>query len=177
MKKTITARKVTLKDSFLQRAERKLDKLDRFFSDEARAEMVVTVEKNRQTVEVTVHDRSMIFRSEETSLAMEDAMERVFDRLTRQIRRNKSRLERRNKAAFGQDVFDGLEPDDFDGDDSFEVVKTKRFVLKAMEVEEAILQMNLLGHQFYLFLNAGTGAVNVVYTRKNGQYGLIQPEV
>ena len=175
MKINITGRKISLKDAFIERANHKLDKLNRFFSDDAHAEMVVTVEKNRQTVELTVHDRSMIFRAEETALAMEDALERVYDRIVRQIRKNKTRLENRMKESFVQGAFSDIEDDVID--ETYDIIKTKRFALKAMDVEEAIMQMNLLNHEFFIFQDSDSGCVSVVYARKNGQYGLLQTEV
>jgi len=174
MKTNITGRKVSLKDSFIERANRKLDKLNKFFSDDAHAEMVVKVEKNRQTVELTVHDRSMIFRAEETANTMEDALETVYDRIVRQIRKNKTRIENRTKSSFAQDAFSDIEETVIE--ETYDVIKTKKFALKAMDVEEAIMQMNLLNHEFFIFLDAASGLTSVVYARKNGQYGLLQAE-
>ena len=171
MKTTITGRKVTLKDSFKERVNKKLDKVSRFFSPEAEASVTVHVEKGRQTVEVTVRDAGMIFRAEETAPDMLDALEKVMDVLVRQIRKNKTRLEKRMKESdFSTLPFVDEEP----LEPGFEVDKSKSFSLKPMSTDEAILQMNLLEHVFFVFLNMDTGLVNVVYRRNDGNYGLIE---
>ena len=170
MKTTITGRKVTLKDSFKERVDRKLEKVSRFFSPEAEAAVTVHVEKGRQTVEVTIRDAGMIFRAEETAPDMLDALEKVMDVLIRQIRKNKTRLEKRMKESDFSILPYDEEPDEL----PYDVVKSKRFSLKPMSVDEAILQMNLLEHIFFVFLNMDTGLVNVVYRRNDGNYGLIE---
>lgn len=168
MKVTITGRKVNLKDSFKERVQKKLAKFDRFFDEKAEASVTVHVETGRQTVEITVRDTNgMIYRAEETAADMLDALEKVGDVLFRQICRNKDRLERRLK----EGAFDDIdEPADEDG---FRVVRSKSFSMKPMGVEEAILQMNLLGHMFFVFNNMDNDCVSVVYRRKDGDYGLI----
>ena len=170
MKTTITGRKVTLKDSFKERVDKKLEKVSRFFSPEAEAAVTVQVEKGRQTVEVTIRDAGMIFRAEETAPDMLDALEKVMDVLVRRIRKNKTRLEKRMK----ESDFSILPFEEEEGEIPFEVVKSKSFYLRPMNVEEAILQMNLLEHLFFVFLNVESGLVNVVYRRNDGNYGLIE---
>lgn len=170
MKTTITGRKVTLKDSFKERVDKKLEKVSRFFSPEAEAAVTVHVEKGRQTVEVTIRDAGMIFRAEETAPDMLDALEKVMDVLVRRIRKNKTRLEKRMK----ESDFSVLPFEEEEGETPFEVVKSKSFYLRPMNVEEAILQMNLLEHLFFVFLNMDSGLVNVVYRRNDGNYGLIE---
>lgn len=172
MKTTITGRKVNLKDAFKDRVERKMDKVSRFFSDDAEANVTVHVEKGRQTVEVTIRDSGIIFRAEDTAQEMEDALEKVMDVIIRQIRKNKTRLEKKMKNS----SFDSLPYDDYIPTEEmhFDVVKSKRFEMKPMSVDEAILQMNLLDHVFYMFINMDTALANVVYRRNDGNYGLIE---
>lgn len=170
---TITGRKVTLKDSFKERVEKKLKKFDRFFDDEAQANVTVTLEKNRQTVEVTIKSSGMIFRAEETQPLMEDALDKVTDALVRQIRKNKTKLEKRLR----ENAFDAINmADEVIEETDFKIVKAKKFPVKPLDVEEAILQMNMLGHEFFMFRNATTGDINVVYRREDGDYGILEPD-
>lgn len=169
MKVTTVGRKVTLKQPFIDRAEQRLAKLDKFFSGEAAAQVTVTVEKDWQTVEVTVRDKSFVARAEKDADSMEDALEAAVEVLTKQIVKNRKRLEKQlHKAAF--EDFAMAE------EESFAVVREKHFFVKPVTVEEAILEMNLIGHSFYLFRNVDTDEINVVYRRKNGSYGLLIPK-
>lgn len=172
MKFAITARKTTIKDSFRDRVEKKLAKLDRFFDDGASAAVVVTNERERETVEVTIQAQGMYFRAEKTTSDRADSLEAVVDSLFKQIVKNKSKLEQKLRAS----AFDPVYHDEAGEEESLHVVKTKTFPVKPMHEEEAILQMNLLGHAFYMFRNAETNEINVVYRRKNGNYGLLIPE-
>ncbi|HAN44055.1 MAG TPA: ribosome-associated translation inhibitor RaiA [Ruminococcaceae bacterium] len=175
MNVTITARKTTIKDSFRERVEKKLSKLDRFFDENASAAVTVTNERDRETVEVTVSCHGMYYRAEKTTDDRFDSLEAVVDSLVKQIVKNKTKLAARlKKSAFEiKDEFDDLP---MLADNTYQVAKVKHFSVKPMDVEEAILQMNLLGHEFYMFKNQDTGDINVVYKRKNGDYGLIEPE-
>lgn len=168
----ISARKTTVKDSFKERAERKLSKLDRFFNDEAVAEITVTNEGERETVEVTILSGGYVYRAEKTTSDRLTALEAVVDSLFKQIVKNKEKLKQRLRAsAFeSNDVLMDYEPE------NYEIVKTKQFALKPMTVDEAILQMNMIGHTFYVFRNGHTNEVNVVYKRRGGNYGVIEPE-
>ena len=172
MKISTTGRKVSLKPSFIERADKRLSKLDKFFSDEAAAQVTVTVEKDWQTVEITVRDKGFVVRAEKSADNMEDALDVAVDILTKQIVKNRKRLETRlYKAAF--DDYAGMEVPE---EETFAVVREKHFYVKPASVDEAILQMNLIGHAFYLFRNVDTDEINVVYRRKGGNYGLIEPE-
>jgi len=173
MKNTITGRKITLKDSFKTLVEKKLSKFDRIFGDSAEANITVTLERNRQTVEVTIYHAGMVYRAEETAVDMNDALDEVIESLSRQIRKNKSRLEKKIRTAGAVEYFD-YEPEE-EEESEFKIVRSKRFEVKPLDVEEAILQMNLIGHQFYMFRNVESGDINVVYRRKDGNYGLIEP--
>ena len=167
---SITSRKTTIKDSFRDRIEKKLAKFDRFFDDEAHADVTVTREADRETVEVTIRQNSMIYRAEKTAEEREDALDAVVDLLFKQIVKNKSKLAARMRAQ----AFEGLETAPVETE-SYTLVKQKKFPVRAMEVEEAILQMNMLDHQFFLFENPQSGELNIVYKRNSGDYGLIEP--
>lgn len=173
MKITIIGRKVNLRNNFKELAERKLAKFNRIFDEDAEAVVTVTVERNRQTVEITIRQRGMVFRAEDTAMDMNEALDHVVAALGRQMRRNKTRLEKAKKVdpgiEFTDDYYD--EPDE-----ELQVVRTKRFAVKVMTPEEAIMQMNMLDHEFFMFRDDGTGDINVVYRRKSGDYGLLVPE-
>ena len=166
---TISARNTVVKDSFKERVDKKLGKFDRFF-DEAEAFVTVTNEGERETVEVTIKSKKLVFRAEKTTSDRIDSLESVCDLLFRQIVKNKSKLEQRLKAsAFNAEYDDApYQPEEY------QVVRTKRFPVKPMDVEEAILQMNMLGHDFFVYRNVATNEVNVVYKRNNGAYGVIE---
>ncbi len=179
MKVTITGRKVNLRDNFKELATKKLSRFDRIFDDDADAHVVVTVEHNRQTVEITIRQRGMIYRAEATEFEMNDALDRVISALGRQIRKNKTKLEKKiHSGAIDQYIEETtyIEDEVEEPKEEFKVVKSKRFFVNPLSVDEAILQMNLLGHQFFLFRNAETEELNVVYKRNDGNYGLLEPE-
>ncbi len=176
MKINITGRKCTPRDSFKEHAEKKLSKVARFFDDDAEAKVTATVEKSCQIVEVTVASRGMIFRAEESAQNMNEALDDCIDSIIRQIRRNKTRLEKRLRTGNFDSIIAEAEAA-VDEEEQFEVVRTKSVVLKPESVDEAILQMNLLGHLFYMFRNAETAEINVVYKRNDGGYGVLVPEI
>lgn len=177
MKITYTARKVTLRDNFKDRVEKKLLKFERLFSDDAVANVVVTLEKNRQTVEITIRDNGMVYRVESTMLEMNDALDKVTDMLMRQIRKNKTRLAKKMRAGSIDDfVMQTASPDaDEAEDDEYKVIRKKQVIIKPITVDEAILEMNMVNHNFFMFMNADTNEVNVVYKRANGDYGVLEP--
>lgn len=173
MKITTTGRKCTLRPSFISRTEEKLSKLDKFFDAAASADVTVSNERNKQRVEVTIRCNGMVFRAEELAEDANEAVDRLVDVLVRQIRKNKTRLEKRlREGAFAAELGGG-EPVEEEAE--FRVVRSKSFPVKPLDVEEAILQMNMIGHQFYMFRNMQTGEINVVYRRKDGDYGLLEP--
>ncbi len=172
MKITVIGRKCTPRDSFKERAEKRLRKVEKFFPDEVEAKVTAIVEKSEQIVEVTIFHDGMIFRSQERAINMNDALDRCVDSLVRQIRKNKTRVEKKLRSgAF--EAFDAI--DTLESEDNYDVVRSKEIVLKPQSVEEAILQMNLLDHQFYMFRNSADESICVVYARKDGGYGLLVP--
>lgn len=178
MKITITGRKVNLRDNFKERVQKKLAKFDRIFEEDAAANVTVTLEKNRQTVEVTIRQGGMVYRAESTAMEMNDALDAVVDALGRQIRKNKTRLEKRMHTSdlenfLQEEAVSALEGEE---ENDYQIVRSKHFPVKPLDVEEAILQMNMVGHQFYMYRNAQSGEINVVYRRKDGTYGLLEPD-
>ena len=176
MKYNIIGRKVNLKDNFNYLDYKKLRKYEKIYSENAEATVTVTVEKNRQTVEVTIRDGGMTYRAESTALEMNDALDSVVDILGGQIRKNKARLEKKLKSESFAEYFADETDDDVLEDEDYSVVRKKTFSVKPLGVEEAILQMNMIGHEFFMFRNATTNEINVVYKRKDGKYGLLEPE-
>ena len=172
MKITVIGRKCTPRDSFKDRAEKRLKKVEKFFGSDAEAKITATVEKNEQIVEVTIFHDGMIFRSQERAVNMNDALDRCADSIVRQIRKNKTKVEKKlRQGAF--EVYDAI--DSFEPEDDYDIVRSKEITLKPQSVEEAILQMNLLDHEFFVFRDAETEEVCVVYKRRDGDYGLIVP--
>lgn len=173
MKITYTARKVNLRDNFKERVEKKLKKFDKIFSEDAVAFVVVTLDKSSQTVEITIKDNTMVYRAEKTMPEMNDAVDKCIDVLGRQLRKNKARLEKRLRTGSLEELVAPVE--EAETEEDYTVVRVKQIPVKPISVDEAILQMNMVGHKFYMFNNAETGDVNVVYARDDGAYGLLQP--
>jgi putative sigma-54 modulation protein len=175
MQFTVTARNLDITDALRSYAEEKLRRLTRYLENIVTAHVVLSVAKHRQIAEVTLRVRDLTIRAEESTDDLYSSIDLVMEKLERQILRYKERIvahagrggNRGGRSPAAIAVAEG-EP---------RVVKTKRFAVKPAEVEEAILQMNLLGHSFYVFRNARTEEVNVVYRRQDGNYGLIEPEV
>ena len=174
MKITYTARKVNLRDNFKERVEKKLKKFEKIFSEDATVNVVVTLNKNNQTVEITIKDNSMIYRAEKTQLEMNDALDKCIDVLGRQLRKNKSKLEKKLKSGSIDDLFEAPALEDVE-EEEYKVLRTKSIPVKPITIDEAILQMNMIGHKFYMFTNVDTNEINVVYSRDDGAYGLLEP--
>ncbi|MBR0278009.1 MAG: ribosome-associated translation inhibitor RaiA [Clostridia bacterium] len=172
MKVKISARKMDLTSGIKDYVEKKLAKLDKFFDESAEAKITMSVEKNRQKIEATIYSKNTIYRVETVTSDMYATMDKVIDDIERQIRKNKTRLEKRlKKGAFTDESF-SITP--VEEEKEFNIIKTKSFITKPMSNEEAILQMNLLGHTFFVFKNAKTEHNNIVYKRKDGNYGIIE---
>jgi len=175
MRFIITGRNIDVTNALKDHVEKRLGKLSKFFKPDTEATVTLSVQKNNHTIEVTIPFNGIVIRAEETTEDMYASIDKVVDILERQIRRNKTRLEKRlREGAFSPDNYRAEEA--IEEETEFKIVRSKRFAIKPMPVEEAILQMNLLGHQFFMFTNAETREVNVVYKRKDGNYGLIEPE-
>ena len=174
MKTTIIGRKCTPRESFKSHAEKKLAKIDRFFGADAEAKVTATVEKTSQIVEITVVRNGMIFRAEESAPNMNEALDKCVDSLIRQIRKNKTRIEKKLRSGSIETLVAEDTPH-VEEEIDFNVVRSKTVSVKPQSVEEAILQMNLLGHKFYMFENADTNQINVVYKRNDNGYGVLLP--
>ncbi len=172
MKTTIIGRKMTVSDSLKNLVEKKLRRFDKFFDESADAFVTFSKKRNMEIIELTISSRGILYRCEEEDTTFNNALDTAVDSLERQIRKHKTRLEKRlREGAFIKEANDI----DVDEETDFKI-RTKTFFLKPMTAEEAILQMNLLGHQFFVFKDADTTDTCVVYKRKDGAYGLIMPE-
>ena len=174
MKIRFVARKFTLTDDVKERVQKKLQKLDKFFSSDTEAAVALYGEKIGERIEVTIYHGGTIFRAEESDKDIACALDKALDVIERQIRKNRTRLEK--KIHITKDSF--ADPAAFEEpEEEIKISKTIRFEIRPMTVEEAIMQMNLLSHSFYLFRNSETGELNVVYKRRENDYGLIEPIV
>lgn len=176
MKVTVVAKNIQLTPALKESVEKKISKLDRYFEPEIQARATLSVQKNRQIVEVTIPFNGVILRGEESTEDMYKSIDLVEDKLERQIRKQKTKLQKRNSGGSlrypsfnAKEVEEGLEEDK-------KIVKTKNFNVKPMSSEEAILQMELLGHSFFVYEDSETSKVSVMYKRKDGNYGLIEPD-
>ena len=151
--------------------DKKLAKLDRFFVSKADADVYMGLTKGVAKVEITVPVRSGAIRSEKTGSDIYALIDEAVDSMEKQLKKYRSKLKDFYQSG-GKDKYEPTEPAE---EESIKIVKTKRFAVKPMDPEEACLQMELLGHNFYVFLNADSGEVNVVYRRNDGAYGLIEP--
>ena len=178
MKFVFTDKKVNLPNKVHAYAEKKVGKLDRYFKADAEAAIVFSVEKDRNQVEVTVRSGGTVYRVSESTSDMFASIDAAVSSIERQIRKNKARLEKRlRENAFERTVDEqsSFVPDE--PEEEFKVVRTKKFPIRPMTVEEAILQMNLVDHTFFAFRDADAdGAFAVVYRRNDGGYGLIADE-
>ena len=172
MKITVVGRQMTVRDSLKDMVEKKLVKLDKFFRGEAEATVSFSHKHDKECLEVTISAANTLFRYEAAEDTFQTSLDRAVDAIERQIRKNKTRLEKR----FREASFD-IPDDDYDPIEEEQEfnIRTKTFSIKPMSVDEAILQMNLLGHLFFVFEDDETGDTCVVYTRRDGDYGLIVP--
>ena len=171
MKLQITAKKMQVPQTFNEYADKKLTKLDRFFGDEADAKLTVSTLKDDIIIELTVKYENLIFRAEQRAKDKNDALDSCVDKIIRQIRKNKTKVEKRLKA----NAFDVQESETIEEQSRYEIIKRKKFTLRPMNEEEAILQMNMLDHNFFMFKNGDTGEINVVYKRDDGNYAILEP--
>lgn len=182
MKFTFTDKKVQIPDRVHAYAEKKVSKLERYFKIEPEASLVFRVEKGRNQLEVTIRSGSTIIRVAESTSDMFVSIDAAVASIERQLRKNKTRLEKRLRTEGFELVGDSTEsffaPEvEEEGESAFSIIRSKSFFFRPMSVEEAVLQMNLLGHSFFAFRNEDQGGVfSVVYTRHDGGYGLICDE-
>jgi len=179
MKFVFTDKKVNLPESVHRYAEKKIGKLDRFFKEDATASVIFSVERDRNKVELTIHSSGTVFRVSENTSDMHASIDAAVTTMERQIRKNKTRLEKRLRQGAYERTIE-LEPSNFapeESEEEYRLVRSKRFPMKPMTRDEAILQMNLVGHTFFAFRDEeADGAFAVVYRRYNGDYGIIEDE-
>ena len=172
MKISIYGKQMTVRESLKALVEKKLAKFDKFFGDDTEAFVTCKTRKGTKIIEITINYGGTIFRSEDEDETFMSALDRAVEGLERQIRKNKTKIEKELKR--GAFVIGDEDDDEYDEEGEFEI-RVKTFPFKPMSPEEAILQMNLIGHSFYAFTDAASGDVCVVYKRKAGSYGLIVP--
>ncbi|MBE6581412.1 MAG: ribosome-associated translation inhibitor RaiA [Ruminococcaceae bacterium] len=172
MKITMSGKQMSVRSSLKELTEKKLARFDRFFGEDAEAAVVFSCRHGLQYVEITIYYGGTIFRCEEGADTFQTAIDEALEALERQIRKNKTRLEKRLRPA----AFDPAPGDVEEAEEGEFQIRTKYIPVKPMSVEEAILQMNLLEHQFFVFRDAQTEKPSVVYRRKDGNYGLITEE-
>ena len=174
MRFTITGRNIEVTQGLREAVEDKLGKLDRFFAPATEAVVRLSVQKDIQKIEVTIPVKGHIIRGEESSSDMYVSIDLVEEILERQLKKYKNKLIDKKQSA--PSFSEAFLQEDASAEEEIQIVKSKKFAVKPMDPEEACVQMELLGHNFYVFLNADTEEVNVVYKRKGGTYGLIEPE-
>ncbi len=174
MKVNVTGRNLVITDAIREQVEKKLSKFDKMFNSDIEASATFSVQKNKHIVEVTIPLKNgALFRAEAISDDMYMSIDEAIDRISKQMKKHKTKLEKRfhaNDSIRFEEIPDAVEPIV-----ESSIVKTKRFGVKPMGPEEAVLQMELLGHDFFVFLNGDTEEINVVYKRKDGDFGLIEP--
>ena len=171
----ISGRNIDITPGLRQAVEQKLGKLEKYFTPETDIIVTLSVEKERQKIEVTIPVKGNIIRSEQESSDMYVSIDLVEEVIERQLKKYRTKLvtKQQNAAAvFKQDFLDEKSEDD----EEIKIIRTKKFDMKPMYPEDACVEMELLGHDFYVFINAETEDVNVVYKRKGNTYGLIEPE-
>lgn len=176
MKVAIRGKNIEVTDALRAYIEKRLSKLTRYFDDELNAQAVLSVVKDKSTIELTCFVDKIVLRGVETNDDMYAAIDLVVDKIVRQIHKYKTRLAKRFRKETGFRV-DVAPVEPVTEEKELEVVRRKNFTVRPMGVEEAILQMNLLGHDFFMFFNEETETMNVVYRRHDGKYGLLEPEI
>lgn len=175
MKYIIRSQKMDNTDSIKEYIETKLSRLDKYFgeSDDIEANIVTKLNGRYQTIEVTIPTKHFTLRNEETNEDLYAAIDTIVDKLERQIRKNKDKINSRINKTFIQDFALDLQ-DEYEKEET--IVKRKKVELKPIDEEEAIIQMNMLGHTFFVYKDVNTNSINVLYKRKDGNYGIIETE-
>ena len=174
MNLVISGKNLDITEGLRSAIEEKIGKLERYFTDTTEVHVTLSTEKNRQKIEITIPMKGSIIRAEEVSSDMYVSIDLVEEVIERQLRKYKNKLiDKEQNAAHLSQSF--IEADDFE-DEDIQIIRSKKFAMKPMDPEEACVQMELIGHNFFVFYNAETEQVNVVYKRKGNTYGLIEPE-
>lgn len=174
MKFTILGRNIEVTEGLRTAVEDKIGKLEKYFSPETTAMVTLSVERERQKIEVTIPVKGSIIRAEQSSSDMYVSIDLVEEVIERQLKKYKNKLtdKKHTREGFSSEFLEK----EYEEDDTIKIERTKRFAIKPMDPEEACVQMELLGHNFFVFFNSETEEVNVVYKRKGNTYGLIEPE-
>ena len=175
MEFNILGKNIEVTEGIREHVEDKLGKLEKYFAPETRVNVTLSVEKDRHKIEVTIPVKGNIIRSEQVSNDLYVSIDLVEEVIERQLKKYKNKIvsKERNAGAFRQEYIEK----DFADDDEIKIIREKKFDIKPMYPEDACVQMELLGHSFFVFNNAETDQINVVYKRKGNTYGLIEPEV
>ncbi|WP_366923801.1 ribosome-associated translation inhibitor RaiA [Metallumcola ferriviriculae] len=172
----VRGKQVNVTNALRQHVEKRVGKLEKYLDELEEAQVTLSVEKDRHRVEVTIPVKGIIIRGEEESGDMYGSVDAVIEKLEKQIKKYKTKLAKKTRLNGLRELVAQSQGNGADEEEEPQVLRTKRFAIKPMPVDEAIMQMNLLGHNFFVFSNAETEQVNVVYQRKDGNYGLIEPE-
>lgn len=175
MQYIISGRNIDVTEGLKSAIHEKIGKLERYFTPETEVHVTLSVEKERQKIEITIPMKGNIVRAEQVSSDMYVSIDLVEEIIERQLRKYKNKLVDQKQTA--ESLSKAFIEEDAGEDDEIRIIRSKRFAIKPMDPEEACLQMDLLGHNFYVFRNAATDEVNVVYKRKGNTFGLIEPEV
>ncbi|MFR3359466.1 MAG: ribosome hibernation-promoting factor, HPF/YfiA family [Eubacterium sp.] len=174
MNLVISGKNLDITEGLRSAIEEKIGKLERYFTDTTEVHVTLSTEKNRQKIEITIPMKGSIIRAEEVSSDMYVSIDLVEEVIERQLRKYKNKLiDKEQNAAHLSQSF--IEADDFE-DEDIQIIRSKKFAMKPMDPEEACVQMELIGHNFFVFRNSETDEVNVVYKRKGNTYGLIEPD-
>ena len=176
MRIIISGKNIDITDGLRQAVEDKLSKLERYFTPETDIIVTLSIEKERQKIEVTIPVKGNIIRSEQVSNDMYVSVDLAAEVIERQLKKYRTKFRADQQAGAASLRTDFIEREVEDDDEEVRIVRTKKFDIKPMYAEDACVQMELLGHDFYVFCNAETDEVNVVYKRKGNTYGLIEPE-
>ena len=179
MKITTVGRQMSVSEDMKALVAKKLTKLDKYFYDEGAATVTFSRRKNKERIELTINASNTLFRGEAEEDTFRDALDRSIENIERQIRKNKTKLRKKLREGVvtdGEIAMTSIGEDEGEEEEKDIIIKTKKFEYTPMSAEEAIMQMNLLGHTFYVFNDAQTERTCVVYKRKDGNYGLIEPE-
>ncbi|ENZ00992.1 ribosomal subunit interface protein [Clostridium thermobutyricum] len=174
MKVTVMSKNIEITPALREVIEKKISKLDKYFEKEVDAKVTISVQKSRHIVEVTIPFSGIMLRAEEATEDMYKSIDMVEEKLVRQIRKQKTKLSRKYNQSlrFAEIATDLEEVEETKG----KIVRTKTFAVKPMSSEEAVLQMELLGHNFFVYQDTDTNNISVLYKRKDGNYGLLDPE-
>ena len=176
MKINISGKNISISNYLRDIVNKKAGKLERYFKPDTEMQVTLSIEKSRHIAEVTIVCDGVVLRGEEATGDMYSSIDAVLKKLERQIRKHRTKLERRlHESAFDEETVYDYYDESFEEEEP-QIVRKKKFVLRPMDVEDAIMQMDLLGHNFFVFRNMHNNEVNVLYKRTDGKYGLIEPQ-